>query len=328
MTKKRVLRQDVADAAGVSGATVSYVMNGQAEAMKITAETAGRVRRVASELGYRPHATARELRRGRTDRVTVVLWLGHRPFWVPILEAMNRQARERGYHLLLAFRDREEPLDEVLLPALEQTDGAVVIAGSLAAEAVAGCRGTDKPVVLVNHWPLDGFTSVVTPTSELLSLTTGHLLDEGWDEVLLTSDLPHFVTGFQEALASRGRPYDDSTIIGCGLTYQSGADLAAELGESMRGRGLVTASDLTAMGAMSQFAKLGLQAGRDYGITGLHNHDAGEWLQVPLTTAQRPYQQIAGVGLDLLLGQRSETAVAVPGRLVVRASSRRAGGRS
>ncbi|KUL37830.1 LacI family transcriptional regulator [Streptomyces sp. NRRL F-4489] len=54
----------VARRAGVSRATVSYVLNGQA-AGRVGARTQARVRAAAEELGYVPHAAARSLRAGR-----------------------------------------------------------------------------------------------------------------------------------------------------------------------------------------------------------------------------------------------------------------------
>ncbi|GGX03906.1 LacI family DNA-binding transcriptional regulator [Streptomyces noursei] len=54
----------VARRAGVSRATVSYVLNGQADG-RVGARTQARVRAAAEELGYVPHAAARSLRSGR-----------------------------------------------------------------------------------------------------------------------------------------------------------------------------------------------------------------------------------------------------------------------
>jgi len=321
IVQKRVRREDVARAAGVSGATVSYVLNGRAEEMRLSAATAVRVRQVADELGYVPHGAARDLRRGRTDRIALVLWLAHRPYWVPMLEAMHHQAKARGFQVVVAFRDRDEPLREVVLPLLAQTDGAIVIAGALHDEDVAACDGASKPLLFVNHWPLPGFRVVVTPGGELIGLATGHLLDQGWDEVVLGSRLPHFVEGFQAALAERGRELDPSLLRAFGNQYQSGRELAQELGESVRGKAVAMPADAAAIGAIAVFEQFGLRAGRDYGITGLHNHDAGAWLTVPLTTAHRRYELVIETALNSLFSGDDEIPAIVPSALIIRESS-------
>lgn len=59
---------DVARLAGVSRATVSYVLN-NASSVRISEATRHRVRAAAEELGYVPHAAARSLRAGHTRTV-------------------------------------------------------------------------------------------------------------------------------------------------------------------------------------------------------------------------------------------------------------------
>ncbi|HET9383256.1 MAG TPA: LacI family DNA-binding transcriptional regulator, partial [Streptomyces sp.] len=54
---------DVARLAGVSRATVSYVLN-NTSAVRISEPTRRRVHAAARELGYVPHAAARSLRAG------------------------------------------------------------------------------------------------------------------------------------------------------------------------------------------------------------------------------------------------------------------------
>ena len=61
---------DIAEAADVSIATVSRVFNGHA---RVAETTRDRVFRVARELGYRPHASAQNLARRRTQLVTAVV---------------------------------------------------------------------------------------------------------------------------------------------------------------------------------------------------------------------------------------------------------------
>ena len=63
---------EVARAANVSQSTVSLVLSGRA-AGRVSARTQELVRRVADELGYRPHAAARSLRLGRSGLVMVVV---------------------------------------------------------------------------------------------------------------------------------------------------------------------------------------------------------------------------------------------------------------
>jgi len=68
----RVTSLDVATAAGVSRATVSYVLN-DTPGQKIPPSTRERVRQAADRLGYTPSSAARTLRRGHSDLVLYLL---------------------------------------------------------------------------------------------------------------------------------------------------------------------------------------------------------------------------------------------------------------
>ncbi|MEV0385015.1 LacI family DNA-binding transcriptional regulator [Nonomuraea sp. NPDC050643] len=72
MPVKRITSSDVARAAGVSRATVSFVLNDK-PGMRITEETRRRVLEAARDLDYRPHASARSLAAGRSDVVLLAI---------------------------------------------------------------------------------------------------------------------------------------------------------------------------------------------------------------------------------------------------------------
>jgi DNA-binding LacI/PurR family transcriptional regulator len=84
---KRPTSRDVAAAAGVSRATVSYVLNGADTKHRITPATRDRVLEVAERLGYEPNAVALALRAGRTEIVLVEIpnW----PLGPPVAEAIS-----------------------------------------------------------------------------------------------------------------------------------------------------------------------------------------------------------------------------------------------
>mgnify|MGYP003871047133 FL=1 len=66
--------RDVAEAAGVSLTTVSYVLSGRPGGnTRISQPTQDRVHAAARELGYVPNRSARGMRRGRTDVVAVAI---------------------------------------------------------------------------------------------------------------------------------------------------------------------------------------------------------------------------------------------------------------
>ena len=110
----RVTSTDVAREAGVSRATVSYVLNGVSH-RGIPETTAARVREAAARLGYLPSAAARSLRRGRSELVLVVL--GNWPYSYAVsetIESLTRELASRGLTVLVHHRTPESrPVSEL-----------------------------------------------------------------------------------------------------------------------------------------------------------------------------------------------------------------------
>ncbi|MBL7261672.1 LacI family DNA-binding transcriptional regulator [Paractinoplanes lichenicola] len=113
-TTKRVTSADVARLAGVSRATVSYVLN-DTPRQTISAGTRTRVLDAAARLGYSPSAAARTLRTGRSDVVLCLL-----PDW-PIgpevgsmLGRLSSALTRHGLTLVVHPGNREErPMTEL-----------------------------------------------------------------------------------------------------------------------------------------------------------------------------------------------------------------------
>lgn len=158
--KRRVTATDVAREAGVSQATVSYVLNNSPHA-KIPEETRQRVLQAAATLSYTPSSAARALRRGRSDLVLLVL--PNLPIGAAlarVLEFLIDEVDKCGLSLI-ARREREgqgmaalwqdlQPAAVVAMHALEATEreelqaaGVLVLDTSFA----QGKRGNGRLVV-------------------------------------------------------------------------------------------------------------------------------------------------------------------------------------
>lgn len=98
--------RDVAAAAGVSTATVSYVLSGRRTGT-VGSETAARVRQVATELGYRTNRSARAVRTGRTEVLALSLTLLADPWSQSVVDAVAAAADPAGLStLVVAGEDR------------------------------------------------------------------------------------------------------------------------------------------------------------------------------------------------------------------------------
>lgn len=108
---------DIAQLAGVSLTTASYVINGKAEQRRISAATVARVMAVVEAHGYQPDQRAAGLRRGATHTLGFLLPDLENPSYARLAKQLERRARARGYQLLIACTD-DNPDSERQLIAL------------------------------------------------------------------------------------------------------------------------------------------------------------------------------------------------------------------
>ena len=103
--------KDIAAAAGVSVMTVSKVLR---DAPDISAATKVRIRQLAQQMGYRPDSAAQGLRNRTTRLFGIIIPASTNPFIARTLMAIEEQAYEMGYDLIVAhslnLSDREEHL--------------------------------------------------------------------------------------------------------------------------------------------------------------------------------------------------------------------------
>ena len=90
---------DVARQAGVSTATVSFVLNGT---KAVTPAVKRRVEHAVERLGYRPSHAAQTLRTGRSLAVGLIIPDLTNPFFPKLAQDIEQEARARGYTVLLA----------------------------------------------------------------------------------------------------------------------------------------------------------------------------------------------------------------------------------
>jgi len=142
---------DIARRAGVSQAAVSYVLNGQAQAKRISPETEQAILDVARELNYVPHAGARAMRMQKTHSICLVNDLTHlSPTAMQInasrsLPAICLRAGKSGYRVLIETtlpggQDPRQAIDQ--LRQTLKSDYALLRSRSARALGILGDAGS------------------------------------------------------------------------------------------------------------------------------------------------------------------------------------------
>lgn len=327
MTQRRVAMADVAARAGVSGQTVSRVVNGSP---RVDPATRARVEAAMADLGYRPHRAARALRTGRSQTIGLLVSTLATVGNFRMLQAVADAATARGYAVTVVTAGGAASLDEAFERLREQgADGAIVLneASALAADAEppAGLR-----LVVVDAEPRGRLAIVQADHFAGAALATRHLLGLGHRGVVhLAGPSSSFAAaererGWRAALAAAGAPASEplrgdwSSESGYGAGRRVPADATA----------VFAANDQMALGLLRALADAGRRVPEDVSVVGFDDiADAGQF-RPPLTTVRQDFDVLGEHAVAALVrGIESEAPAGAPGvdtvptSLVVRAST-------
>src|SRR5690348_10600451 len=123
---------DVAKHAGVSKATVSYVLNDRETSVRITDATRDRVLAAVRELRYHPNAIARALNRKRTETIAVLtqyarVFHGWSGFTNEMMRGVSDAAFKAGYDLILHTKEQDDLQQELASLTDGRADGALLL---------------------------------------------------------------------------------------------------------------------------------------------------------------------------------------------------------
>ncbi|MEV8523852.1 LacI family DNA-binding transcriptional regulator [Streptomyces sp. NPDC052000] len=172
---------DVARLAGVSRATVSYVLN-NTSAVRISEPTRARVRAAAEELGYVPHAAARSLRAGHTRIVllpTAHIPVG--PLYSRFFNELQWELRRLDY-TVVQYGSLGLGADEAARAWAELRPVAVVSLGEieLTPQGVQLLkRSGARAVITLGPQRVEGAHALVMDQREIGRSAVGHLLERG-----------------------------------------------------------------------------------------------------------------------------------------------------
>ncbi len=328
--------RDVAEAAGVSRATVSRVLNGQTG---VNPETRRRVLKAISELSYRPHPVARGLATKRTRIIGVFvpttvarLFVDH--FFPPLLQGVVQAAAGRGYEVMLSLFSDEGDLDSYVHSVHNgYMDGAVAVVSALMSDVLLPrLQAEGFPLVTVGRWPSVDAACVDVDNRAGARTATEHLLRIGYRRVgTITGpqNLPmpqDRLRGFEDALRARGLAVDRRLVVEADLTELGGMVAMQRLLEA-KPDAVFVQSDTMAIGALKAIRMAGLHIPEDIALVGFDDIPLAALVEPPLTTIRQPIQLLGHMAVELLLdalenpGNKSaRRQLLLPTELVVRAS--------
>ncbi|MBW5249416.1 LacI family DNA-binding transcriptional regulator [Streptomyces sp. P01-B04] len=192
---------EVAQHAGVSASTVSYVLSGK---RSISVSTRERVELSIQQLGYHPNAGARALASSRSNIIALMVPLRtdmYVPVMMEIAIAVATTARTHGYDVLL-LTGEEGPAAVRRIAGSSLADAMILMDVELHDERLPLLRETDRAAVLIGlPADADGLTCVDLDFEATGALCVEHLAGLGHREVAVIGEAAAVYerhTGFAE----------------------------------------------------------------------------------------------------------------------------------
>jgi len=338
---KRATIKDVARRAGVSTATVSFVLNqNPKEAISETVRV--RVLDAARALSYHPNAAASALARRRVQNVALVFYKDEdmitNPFYSFLVQGAIKEAIERNYDILFSYVEATYAGYETLPKIVrEKNAGGVLFMRRVEPRMVADIQALGIPVVAVDENPrISGLNSVQIDNRRGGTLAAEHLMQLGHEQLAMlvpkrtATSIDERLEGFRAAFEKLDRPFSRASHVlhTEALTFSDGFDATRELLQEQRLTALFCANDEMAAGALRAAHELGVAVPRDFSVVGFDDILMSNYTDPPLTTVKVVKEHMGRRAMTRLieLVEQTDTRVKVemaPVELVQRASTAR-----
>ncbi len=288
---------DVAREAGVSIATVSYVLN---KSKRVNPETAKKVSLAIKSLNYRPSRIAQSLVTKSTQIISVLISDITDPFFAPIVRGIEDVASESGYVVMIGNSDEDCTKTKNYFDVLgrHRIDG-LIISPTEGIEQMGLLNDLDIPMVFVNRKAAKDQVDVVETDNQLGSIIAiRHLASLGHSRIGIVSG-PNSVStyagrlkGYEMGLAEAGLPIDRELIRSGSYHADSGYRLTLELlNLETKPTALFITSGRLTQGAFRAIKGSGISIPKQLSLVCFDETEWSNLVDPPLTTiAQKTYQ--------------------------------------
>lgn len=336
MTKRAPAIRDVARLAGVSVATVSYVINNGPR--PVTAETREKVLRAMEALEYHPNVSARRLAKRQTLCIGLALaGLGESNFassyFLEYIRGISYAAENRGYNVMLFTSHRQVQSKSFYRWVVRSklVDGLLLLGSSIPDESIIELWERSIPAVLIaRSVPTSNKGYWVTQDyAESTQRAVQHLVERGYRRIAFLGQALQFsygrerLEGYLKGLSEADIPFDQSLV---SIPPAPRDDpTVEEINQVLQANpdAILTDRELAVLAALRSLSK---RVPNDVALVGLDESESAAFTEVPLTSVCPPKFEMGAQAAEMLIklisGEEVTTPhVALPSQLNIRQSS-------
>ncbi|GAA3477225.1 LacI family DNA-binding transcriptional regulator [Streptomyces yanii] len=325
---------EVAQHAGVSASTVSYVLSGK---RSISMSTRERVERSIQQLGYHPNAGARALASSRSNIIALMVPLRtdmYVPVMMEIAIAVATTARTHGYDVLL-LTGEEGPTAVRRIAGSSLADAMILMDVELHDERLPLLRETDRAAVLIGlPADTDGLTCVDLDFEATGALCVEHLAGLGHREIAVIGEAAAVYerhTGFAERTVDGVRAKAQETGVrvlhrSCEGGYAAMAQTLARIFDERPGTsGFIVQNEAAVEPLLNLLRQQGRAVPEDVSVVAICPEQVASQASVRLTSVAIPAQEMGRRAVEHVVaklgGRGTDEVELLTPELTVRAST-------
>lgn len=295
----------------MSESTVSRVLSGKAEEIRISKATIEKVKAAARRCHYTPNLLAKGLRTRKTFTVGLTVPRIEDPFFSYLASVIINRLKDNGFHTIIAdtldsVADERQALSLFLG---RDVDGIIAVpVGDDPSEMEA--VNENVPVVLIDrYYAKTSLPFIVSDNFEGGRMATEHLLSKGYRRILSIKGVPaalssiERVNGFEAAIAAHPGSVTAKAVLGDAFSIDNGyVSTIQAFKDGKNYDAIFTYSSTILLGALKALRELGYKVPEDVALLSFDGYDSFDYMNPAITRIEQPLSDIGVSAVDTLIG--------------------------
>lgn len=323
--------KDVAKKAGVSTATVSYVINGST---LIKEETAELVRAAIEELDYVPNSIARSLRKKDSRLIAYIIPDISNPFFSKIAKTIEDILRENGDHLILCntYENEKTERDMITMLKAQQVYGYIIAPASITFDYRTILPENEYQLVFFDRKSgVFNADMILEDDNATVPTSVSEFVKKGHRRIAFIGNVPNISTtmerlvSYKESLEANGIEIDESLIKLRDSNEKSGYSMMEEILDNTDATAVIISNMPLTLSAMQCIRDRGISIPDEMAVIGYDDYKWSSAMNPPLSTISQRTEEMGKKIAECLLarikgydGEYEEYRI--PSKLTIRSS--------
>lgn len=330
--------KDIAKKAGASPSTVSFVLNGKDKEMRISAELAEKIRKVAQTEGYQPNQIAVSLRTGKSKIIGLMVDAISGNFFASLARIIESEVESQGYKVIYCSTGNDTQKGRDLIKMFHQyhVDGYLIIPSAGMDKDIETLMLQKKPLVLMDsYFPGTVAPYVLVDNFNGISKGVKYLLKKGYKKIGFVCNDVELVQmkerkkAFTETMKQNNNPVKKNWVLQTGynspkeeVTKQITAFI-----QQVKPEAILFGANYLGVCGLESISNLGLKIPDDIAVLCFDDHEVFKIYPPGITSIKQPVEEIAKTAIDILMGEMKikkkvkKNQVQIEATLIERASA-------